>query len=116
MFPPTSLRMVHRIGREIHRDDERGHTRRWVQALIGPPNTKPWIQTIGAEPSSASSYSTKKTTCTEALTLLTGVPHDETAIADAEVDHVKKEGTLHYIRFQLEGSNEYLLIATSRPC
>ena len=42
-------------------------------------------------------------------------PRDETAIADAEVDHMKKEGTLHYIRFQLEGSNEYLLIATSRP-
>ncbi len=42
-------------------------------------------------------------------------PHDETAIADAEVDHVKKDGFLHYIRFQLEGSNEYLLIATSRP-
>jgi valyl-tRNA synthetase len=42
-------------------------------------------------------------------------PRDETAIADAEVDHIKKEGTLHYIKFQLEGSNEYLLIATSRP-
>jgi valyl-tRNA synthetase len=42
-------------------------------------------------------------------------PRDETAIADAEVDHVKKEGALHYIRFKLEGSNEYLLIATSRP-
>jgi valyl-tRNA synthetase len=42
-------------------------------------------------------------------------PHDETAIADAEVDYVKREGTLHYIRFQLEGTNEYLLIATSRP-
>jgi valyl-tRNA synthetase len=42
-------------------------------------------------------------------------PHDETAIADAEVDHIKKEGVLHYIPFQLEGSNEYLLVATSRP-
>lgn len=42
-------------------------------------------------------------------------PRDETAIADAEVDHIKKEGVLHYIRFNLEGSNEYLLIATSRP-
>jgi valyl-tRNA synthetase len=42
-------------------------------------------------------------------------PRDETAIADAEVDHIKKEGVLHYIRFPLEGSNEYLLIATSRP-
>lgn len=42
-------------------------------------------------------------------------PRDETAIADAEVDHVKRESVLHYIRFPLEGSNEYLLIATSRP-
>jgi valyl-tRNA synthetase len=42
-------------------------------------------------------------------------PRDETAIADAEVDHVKKEGTLHYIKFYLAGSEEYLLIATSRP-
>jgi len=42
-------------------------------------------------------------------------PRDETAIADAEVDHIKKEGTLHYIKFHLAGSEEYLLIATSRP-
>jgi valyl-tRNA synthetase len=42
-------------------------------------------------------------------------PRDETAIADAEVDHVKKEGVLHYIRFKLAGSGEHLLIATSRP-
>jgi valyl-tRNA synthetase len=42
-------------------------------------------------------------------------PRDETAIADAEVDHVKKEGMLHYIKFYLAGSDEYLLIATSRP-
>ena len=42
-------------------------------------------------------------------------PRDETAIADAEVDHIKREGTLHYIRFHLEGSSEHLLIATSRP-
>jgi valyl-tRNA synthetase len=42
-------------------------------------------------------------------------PHDETAIADAEVDYVKRESALHYIRFPLEASDEYLLIATSRP-
>jgi valyl-tRNA synthetase len=42
-------------------------------------------------------------------------PHDETAIADAEVDYIKREGTLHYIRFPLEGTSEHLLIATSRP-
>ena len=38
----------------------------------------------------------------------------ETAIADAEVEHEQKEGTLHYIKFMLEDKN-HLLIATSRP-
>ena len=42
-------------------------------------------------------------------------PHDETAIADAEVDYVKREGVLHYIRFPFEGTSDYALIATSRP-
>ncbi|MFB3888546.1 MAG: valine--tRNA ligase [Candidatus Bathyarchaeia archaeon] len=42
-------------------------------------------------------------------------PHDETAIADAEVDYVQREGVLHYIRFQVEGTHEYAMIATSRP-
>src|SRR3989337_1805849 len=42
-------------------------------------------------------------------------PRCETAIADAEVDYEKREGALHYIRFPLEDSGEYLLIATSRP-
>jgi valyl-tRNA synthetase len=42
-------------------------------------------------------------------------PHDETAIADAEVDYVKRDGVLHYIRFPFEYSSNYALIATSRP-
>jgi valyl-tRNA synthetase len=42
-------------------------------------------------------------------------PRDETAIADAEVDYVKREGILHYIRFPFEGTSDYALIATSRP-
>lgn len=42
-------------------------------------------------------------------------PRDETAIADAEVDYVKREGILHYIRFPFEGKDDYALIATSRP-
>jgi len=41
-------------------------------------------------------------------------PRDETAIADAEVDRIKKEGTLYFIKFPLANS-EHLLIATSRP-
>jgi valyl-tRNA synthetase len=42
-------------------------------------------------------------------------PRCETAIADAEVDYEEREGVLHYIRFSLENSSEYLLIATTRP-
>ena len=42
-------------------------------------------------------------------------PRCETAIADAEVDYEEREGTLHYIRFPLEGSTGHLLIATTRP-
>jgi valyl-tRNA synthetase len=42
-------------------------------------------------------------------------PRCETAIADAEVDYEKRKGTLYYIRFPLEGNQEPLLIATSRP-
>jgi valyl-tRNA synthetase len=41
-------------------------------------------------------------------------PRCETAIADAEVDYDRREGTLHYIRFPLEQGG-HLLIATSRP-
>ena len=35
-------------------------------------------------------------------------PHDETAIADAEVDYVKREGTLYYIRFPDCGNAGFL--------
>jgi valyl-tRNA synthetase len=42
-------------------------------------------------------------------------PRCETAIADAEVNYEKREGTLHYIKFPLENSSEHLLIATTRP-
>ncbi|MBE0512837.1 valine--tRNA ligase, partial [Candidatus Bathyarchaeota archaeon] len=41
-------------------------------------------------------------------------PSCETAIADAEVEHETREGTLHYIKFKLE-NNEHLTIATTRP-
>ena len=38
----------------------------------------------------------------------------ETAIADAEVEHEQKTGTLHFIKFML-GDGNHLTIATSRP-
>ena len=41
-------------------------------------------------------------------------PRCETAIADAEVEHETREGTLHFIRFPLERKG-YLTIATTRP-
>ena len=42
-------------------------------------------------------------------------PRCETAIADAEVDYIEREGTLHYIRFPLENFDDSLIIATTRP-
>ncbi|UCE29388.1 MAG: valine--tRNA ligase [Candidatus Bathyarchaeota archaeon] len=41
-------------------------------------------------------------------------PRCETAIADAEVQHQTKQGTLHYIKFPLE-DGEHLTVATTRP-
>jgi valyl-tRNA synthetase len=42
-------------------------------------------------------------------------PRCETAIADAEVNYEQHDGTLHYLRFPVENSNEYVRIATTRP-
>jgi valyl-tRNA synthetase len=42
-------------------------------------------------------------------------PRCETAIADAEVDYEQRDGTLHYLRFAVENSDEYIRIATTRP-
>ena len=42
-------------------------------------------------------------------------PRCETAIADAEVEHETREGTLYYIKFPLANSKDYLTIATTRP-
>ncbi|UCH70536.1 MAG: valine--tRNA ligase [Candidatus Bathyarchaeota archaeon] len=42
-------------------------------------------------------------------------PRCETAIADAEVEHLTREGSLHYIRFQLQDKKSSLTIATTRP-
>ena len=41
-------------------------------------------------------------------------PRCETAIADAEVEHTPKQGTLHHIKFQLENGRA-ATIATTRP-
>ena len=41
-------------------------------------------------------------------------PRCETAIADAEVEHETREGTLHYIKFPLD-DKQHLTIATTRP-
>ncbi len=42
-------------------------------------------------------------------------PRCETAIADAEVDYERREGTLYYVKFQIEEGGEPLPIATTRP-
>lgn len=41
--------------------------------------------------------------------------HLESAISDLEVDNEERNGTLWHINYQIEGTNEFLTIATTRP-
>ena len=42
-------------------------------------------------------------------------PEAKTTLSDEEVEYVDKQGKLYYINYQLEGSNDTLTIATTRP-
>lgn len=42
-------------------------------------------------------------------------PHCLTSISDAEVEHEDQEGSFWYIRYQVEDSDEFVEIATTRP-
>ncbi|MFT6688036.1 MAG: valyl-tRNA synthetase [Saprospiraceae bacterium] len=42
-------------------------------------------------------------------------PEAKTTLSDEEVNHVEKEGKLYYINYKIEGSNDTLTIATTRP-
>ncbi|MGY6628245.1 MAG: valine--tRNA ligase [Oceanicaulis sp.] len=42
-------------------------------------------------------------------------PADRTAIAQAEVDEIERDGLLNYIAFEIEGGGEPVVIATTRP-
>ena len=42
-------------------------------------------------------------------------PHCHTTISDIEVEHVENEGKIYYFRYPIEGTEEYIQIATTRP-
>ncbi len=42
-------------------------------------------------------------------------PHCNTALSDAEVEYEEQDGHLWHIRYQIEDSDEYIIIATTRP-
>lgn len=42
-------------------------------------------------------------------------PKCHTTISDIEVEHSDRKGNLWYFRYQVEGSNDYITIATTRP-
>ncbi len=42
-------------------------------------------------------------------------PHCHTALSDIEVEHEAAQGSLYYLRYQVEGAKEYVQIATTRP-
>lgn len=41
--------------------------------------------------------------------------HLETAVSDLEVEHEERNGTLWHLKYQIEGTSEFLVIATTRP-
>ena len=42
-------------------------------------------------------------------------PRCQTALSDLEVEHEQEQGNLYYIKYPLEDSKEYLVVATTRP-
>ncbi len=42
-------------------------------------------------------------------------PEAKTTLSDEEVEYIDKQGKLYYINYQIEGSDEVLTIATTRP-
>ena len=42
-------------------------------------------------------------------------PHCTTALSDAEVEYEEKPGKLWHLKYPVKGSNEYVIVATTRP-
>ncbi|MBF7097726.1 valine--tRNA ligase [Alkalibacter mobilis] len=42
-------------------------------------------------------------------------PDCKTALSDAEVEYEEKAGKLYHLKYPIEGTNEYLVVATTRP-
>ncbi len=42
-------------------------------------------------------------------------PYCKTSISDAEVEYEEKEGNFYHIKYPIQGSNEFLTVATTRP-
>jgi valyl-tRNA synthetase len=42
-------------------------------------------------------------------------PRCQTALSDLEVEHEAEQGNLYYIKYPLEGSRDFLVVATTRP-
>ncbi|MBE99544.1 valine--tRNA ligase [Flavobacterium coralii] len=42
-------------------------------------------------------------------------PEAKTTLSDEEVNYEERQGKLYHVRYQVEGSNEYITIATTRP-
>ena len=42
-------------------------------------------------------------------------PHDKTALADDEVNHIDKKGKIWEIKYRIKDTDDYVIIATTRP-
>ena len=42
-------------------------------------------------------------------------PEAKTALSDEEVNHTEESSKLYHVRYQIEGEEEYVTVATTRP-
>ncbi|MCL2221400.1 MAG: valine--tRNA ligase [Oscillospiraceae bacterium] len=49
------------------------------------------------------------------LRIINWCPSCTTALSDAEVEHEEREGTLYHLKYRVKGSNDSLVVATTRP-
>jgi len=47
--------------------------------------------------------------------LVNRCPHCGTVLSDIEVEHQQRKGKLYYIKYPLEGSEDFVVVATTRP-
>lgn len=57
----------------------------------------------------------KKSLIYKGKRIINWCPRCETAISDIEVDYIEENGKLYYIKYSIENTDEFIVVATTRP-